>query len=371
MAIEPISSIKRLSKEASIEARTEVADTIGYGFANGQFNINEKRIAVEIFRLLVNDVEKSVRKMLSTRLASSMEAPADVIFKLANDEKEVAIPVLQHSYVISESDLIDITDKSQDLEILSTIAGRDMVSRELSNALIKKTNLTVTTVLLQNKNASIDEKGLHNIYESFSGSLSMLENMAKRGGVPIILAEKLFMAVSDEVRKILHSKYNIAHHEADDAASYAREIATLGLSDEHLQSHEMIDLVKHLHKNKRLTLSIIVRSLCLGNIRFFECAMAQLIDIPVTNARILIVDNGPGFESLYRKTKLPYEMYPAITYLLKITLMETSMGRYQRTDFKQRILEHIIKDGAGDKIEYMDYILRILQNNITDNGNLS
>ena len=366
--MEPISSIKRLDKEATVDVRAEVADKIGYGFVNRQFNVNEKRIAIEIFRLLVNDVEKMVRKALSVRLAETLEAPHDVIIKLANDEKEVALPVLQNSYVLSEMDLIDITRKSQDIEILSTIAGRDTVSRELSDALIEKSNSAVTGALVQNKSASIDENGLHKIYTSFSESVTMLESIAKRGALPVALAEKLFMSVSDEVQKILQRQYNIAYQDAEDAASYVRELATLGLGDEALPHMEMTDLVRHLHKNGRITPSIIVRALCMGNMRFFECAMAELVDIPIANARILITDNGAGFEAFYRKTRLPAEMYPAIRYLLQAALIETSLGRYQRNDFRKRMLERIIKDNAAAKVEYMDYIVHIMQNNIVENG---
>jgi uncharacterized protein (DUF2336 family) len=364
MNIDAISSIKRLGKEATVEVRTDVADKIGHSFASGQFNSNEKRIAVEIFRLLVNDVEKSVRKILSTRLAHSMEAPHDVIIKMAQDEKEVALPVLKNSFVLSESDLIDITSQSQDIDILCTIAKRDMVSRELSNALIDKHNITITGALIENKNASIDEKGLHDIYNNFSGSISTLENLAKRGGMPVVLAEKLFVAVSDEVKRILNKQYSISYQESDSAASYAREMATLGLTDDKTSKMEMIELVHHLNKNSRLTLSIIIRALCLGNLRFFEAAFAELTDIPINNARILIADNGIGFEALYKKSRLPNEMFAAISYLLNAALIETNLGRYHKSDFKQSIIERIIKDKNASNIEYIDYIMRIMQNNI-------
>ena len=362
------SPFPKLTKDSTIEVRCEVANKIASEFAGGEFSINEKRIAIEIFRVLVNDVEKNVRKILSERLASCIYAPHDVILKLANDETEIAIPVVKNSFVLTESDLVSIINKSQDIGVLSAIARREIVSRELSEALIKKSNVTALTELLDNKNANIDEKGLFNIYNGFHKNSSILEAMAKRGSIPLPLAEKLFVAVSDEVKRVLTTQYNISFQAADDSAAYAREMATLGLLDEDASGIELSELVAHLRRSGRLSLSIIIRSLCLGNLRFFEHAIAELSGVPYMNTRILILDTGGGFEALYKKTALPPEIEPAIAYLLKAALSETVLGRFQRSDFKQRIVERLVRDDAAKTIEYMDYIVRIMQQNSFDSG---
>ncbi|HEU5048263.1 MAG TPA: DUF2336 domain-containing protein [Rickettsiales bacterium] len=367
MRIQP-SDLQKLTADPSADVRVDVTEKIASGFKNGEFTISEKKIATEIFRLLVNDIEKRVRIALSKQLADSMDAPHDVVLKLANDVKEVALPVLQHSFVLTEGDLIDITHHSQDTEVMSAIARRDIVSRELSAALLKKSDMTVVETLLSNKNASIDDRGLNEIYTGYSSNISMLELMAKRGGIPATLAEKLFVVVSDEVKKILTRQYNISFQVASDSAQYARELATLGLIDDSMQKMEMEDLVSHLDKNGRLSFSLIIRSLCLGNIRFFEYAMAKLAGISNMNARILILDRENGFEKLYEKTGLPPEMFKAIRYLLTIALEETALGRYHRNDFRQRLASRISKDSNATKIEYMDYIVLLIQNNMVDNG---
>jgi len=357
------SPFPRLTKDASVEARCEVANKIAEQFANGEFGANEKRIAIEIFRVLVLDVERNVRRILSEKLAPSLEAPHDVILKLAKDEGDIAIPVLKKSFVLTEADLIDITANSQNVEVMSVIARREMISRELSEALIKKGNVAVISELLENNNATIDEQDLYAIYHNQVKNPPVLELMAKRGGIPIALAEKLFVAVSDEVKRVLTSHYNISIQTADDSSSFAREMATLGLVDDRLSGMEIADLVTHLHHSKRLTLSLIIRALCAGNLRFFEHAFAELAEIPYPNARILILDGGAAFEALYRKSVLPNEMFPAISYLLRAALVETELGRYQWTDFKQRLVSRLIKDETANHIENMDYIVRIIQSN--------
>jgi uncharacterized protein (DUF2336 family) len=358
---------KKLSQEPSGTARVEVAKEVASGFAGGQFNAGEKQIAIEIFRLLVGDAEIQVRKMLSAQLSHSMEAPHDVVLKLAQDITEVAVHVLENSYVLTEDDLVAITQSTQDVGVMLSIARRETVSRELSGTLIRKSNATVVEALLRNKSASIDEEALNTIYTSSAKNASILELMVKRGGLPVTLAEKLFVAVSDEMKKVLTQQYKLSLQVADSTVKDVRELATLGLVDTEMHTMDIVKLVNQLYIQGRLTLSIIIRSLCLGDMRFFEHAMAKLADIPVTNAQILLLDQGEtGFGSLYKTTCLPMELFPATYYLLKVVLEETSYGRYRRSDFRQRLANRLITDDAANQIEYMDYLLTLIQNTSHD-----
>jgi uncharacterized protein (DUF2336 family) len=362
-----LSDLQKLKQDPTGAGRLEIAQKIGGEFAEGKFNAAEKLIAGEIFRLLLNDAELQVRKILSQQLAHSMEAPHDVILKLAKDVTEVALHVLENSYVLTEDDLIAITESTQDVMVMSTIARRETVSRELSSALLHKANTTVIETLLKNKSASIDETGLNDIYRICTDKNSILELMVRRGGLPVTLAEKLFVAVSDEMKKVLTQQYKLSVQVADATTKDVREMATLGLIDYDMNTTDIAKLINQLYQQGRLTLSIIIRSLCLGDLRFFEYAISKLADVPVMNARLLVLDQGRnGFESLYKTSCLPMEMFPATKYLLKVALEETSYGRYQRNDFKQRLANRLMQDEEARKIEYMDYLITLIRNNTQD-----
>ena len=59
-------------------------------------------------------------------------------------------------------------------------------------------------------------------------------------------------------------------------------------------------MVRQMHHNQRLTPLLILRALCVGDLAFFEMAIAVMGKIPVRNARILIHDAGlNGLTSLY------------------------------------------------------------------------
>ena len=57
---------------------------------------------------LIRDAESSVRRLMSDKLADIPTVPRDLIKTLANDEIEVAVPVLKKSTVLQDVDLIEL-----------------------------------------------------------------------------------------------------------------------------------------------------------------------------------------------------------------------------------------------------------------------
>lgn len=365
-----LTDLQNLMHEPSGAARVAVAEKVASSFAEGGFTENERRIAVEIFRLLVNDAEIMVRKMLSNHLSHSLDVPHDVIFTLATDVNEVALKVLEYSYVLTEDDLIAITQSTQDPTVMSAVARREMISRELSEELLRKSNLTVIETLLKNRGANIQENAFQQLFSTYRGNKSILELMVKRGGLPITLAERLFVAVSDDMKRILTQQYKLSMQMADESVTDAREQMTLGLVGSETRTMDVARLIEQLHHEGRLTLSIILRSLCLGDTRFFEHALAKLADVPIANAQLLLLDQSDrGFASLYKTSCLPMELFHATSYLFRAALEENHFGRYQRNDFKKRLVDRLMQDDAARKIEYMDYILTLIQHSPRDAPN--
>jgi uncharacterized protein (DUF2336 family) len=113
-----------------------------------------------------------------------------------------------------------------------------------------------------------------------------------------------------------------------------------------------------MHTNKRLTDSVIIRSLCIGDLRFFETAIAKRVGIPPSNARLLLLDPGPlGFKALYESAHLPESFYEAVSLMLRFALEETAYGTYRKTDFAHRMSEHIMKGGYQQSVPNMDVML--------------
>ena len=148
---------------------------------------------------------------------------------------------------------------------------------------------------------------------------------------------------------------------ATDLVMHSRERATVQLAAEN--SADVSALVDQLASNGRLTPSLVLRSLCLGDLSFFEAALARLAGVKLNNARLLIDDEGAlGLRSLYDKAGLPRALFPAFDSAVH----QARAVEAERTDEDpdarmRRLLEHVLTEHEGIVDEYgldtVDYLL--------------
>lgn len=360
-----MADIDNIANNPSPEVRAELATKLASTVAVDGFNDREQTVAFDIVRLLIRDVEVQVRQALSVHLAQCISAPRDIILKLANDESAVAIPVLENSCVLSEEDLVEIIQSTREVGKLMAVARRESVGETVSDALMKTKNTDVYEVLLQNSGASISNDTLMEYWETIASKGQLLNILVSRGGLSPLIVEKLFSSVADEMKKQLSNMYDLPQLVLNDAFAEAGEWAMLGLAksgqEEERTEREVQLLVNHLHATGKLTHSLIIRSLCVGQFHFFEMAMAKLAGINRHNARILMFDGGPlGFKSIYEKTGMPSGFYEATHELLRICLKVTEFGKLKRNDFRAKVMSIIQSERLESKIDNMQYLLTII-----------
>ncbi|NBX04063.1 MAG: DUF2336 domain-containing protein [Alphaproteobacteria bacterium] len=358
--------VKRLTNEPSAKVRGVLAAKIAAEYRHGGFSSSESQVAADIFRLLLKDVEVSVREAMAQQLCHSPHVPRDIILKLANDETEVAMPILQHSSVLTEEDLVAIVSSTKEVLRLCAIAKRDNVSERLSTSLINKGEEQVFIDLFANKGAMVSPDSLQNAWTQITKSDSALRVLVQRGGLPVSVAEKLLLVVSDDLKHQLSSTYKLGTAFSSKIAGDVREWEVLGLmpsgdavamphSDEQAE-----ELIEQLHASGRLTHSLLIRALCVGCLNVFELGLAKLAHVPRVNARILLMAGGSlGFTAIYKASGMPEGFSDAVQILLRISLEETEYGRLRRMDFCKRVVDRIYLEGYHRTVENMEYLLAI------------
>jgi uncharacterized protein (DUF2336 family) len=99
--------------EPAAENRAVAARREAKQFSVGNLSNEDRQITEEIFKIWVKDAEVLVREALSESFKNSDNIPHDVSVTLANDVKEVSMPMLEFSEVLTDEDLVEII-KSQD-----------------------------------------------------------------------------------------------------------------------------------------------------------------------------------------------------------------------------------------------------------------
>jgi uncharacterized protein (DUF2336 family) len=105
----------------------------------------------------------------------------------------------------------------------------------------------------------------------------------------------------------------------------------------------------------------------MGDVAFFEAAMAVMANIPIVNARILIHDSGGlGLKSLYGKTGLPPRLLSAVRVAIDV-VHETPMddGDKGRERYQARVIERVLTQFEDMGAEDIDYLLDRLSDILT------
>jgi hypothetical protein len=118
----------------------------------------------EVLCQLAELVETEARAHVAKLLAPLERAPGTVVVKLANDDIEVAQPLLEFSSVLSDDDLIDIIGRHGEAHRVA-IAGRQSVTERVGEAIVEYGDKTSVVRLVRNSNAEFDKATLEKLVE--------------------------------------------------------------------------------------------------------------------------------------------------------------------------------------------------------------
>lgn len=349
--------VAKLLAEPSPEMRAETAEKVGAFFAAGEPSESEKALAQDIFRAMVKDAEVRVREALAQTLKESPELPRDVAQSLAADVDSVALPVIEFSEVLSDEDLIEIVAR-QDPKRQTAVARRKRVSGDIADALAESGDEEVVSTLVANEGAELREPTFDRLLDKFGDSDTVKEPMVKRSRLPLSVAERLVNLVSDNLRQHLVTHHELSAGVASDLLLESREKATVSLLTPGAQAPDVLKLVEQLHAGGRLTPTLIVRALCMGDLTFFEAALARRADIPAANAYTLVHDRGDmGLTRLFEKASMPGNLLK-IARIGVATAEELSLtSGDDRESFRkvmiERVLTQIDEDIDADNLDYL------------------
>lgn len=348
--------VARLLAHPSVEVRAELAAKTAQEIDSTRLTPDELAIAQDIARIMAQDVAETVRRALAESLRRAARLPRDVALRLAHDVEAVALPILSDSPVLTDDDLIAILRQTTPRR-RQAIATRPEVSEPVSEALIAAADESAVVTLLHNKGARIGEPGLHHAVDRFASSEPVKAGMVHRASLPMTVAERLVVMVSEELRRYLLSHHALPPTVAADLVLQSREHAVIGLSAR-ASREELTTLIRQMQRHQRLTPSLILRALCMGDLAFFETALAVRAHVPVENAQILVHDaGGNGLASLYRKARLPDNLLPVFRVAVEAvngTGLDGGERDFER--YRGRVITRVLsqcEDFGPDDLDYL------------------
>lgn len=363
--------VARLMADPSPKVRAETTSKIAaqYDRKYPRMTPAERKIAEDIFRKLAADAEILVREALAANLKSTPDLPHDLALSLAKDVDSVSLPVLKFSEVLTDDDLIEIVRGEDAAAKQVAIAQRATVSEAVADALIDTGNETAVARLVANEGADLTEAALGRVLADYNNSEAVSDSISRRPNLPPAISEQLVSVMAAKLQSYLVSKHDLPPDAAANLILQTRERATVSLLSRGATDADLDELVLQIHVNGRLTPSLIIRALCVGDMPFFEAALARLGNVPLKNAKKLIHDGGDlGLRSLYEKAGMPERLFSAVRAAVQILEEEDyDGGRNDRERFAARIIERLLtqfEDPSSkmtqDDIDYLMNKLRQL-----------
>lgn len=291
-----VDSLLELAREKSVVGRQALIRAISDLFEGRSDELNEREITLmqAILHQLVRDTEMEVRKAISENFAESYFVPAEVIRELANDDIEIAFPVLQKSNLLKDPDLIEVV-RNRTFEHQLAVAQRDSISEAVSGALVDTENERVVVALLKNTGAEISRKTRRYLVDQSERVDSFQDPLLRRTDLEPELAQKMFVWVSAALRRHIISNFDLDQETVDDLMEQVAVLESHGRTSEGLTQSAAEELAAELKAEGQINPEIIVQSIADGEVRLFEALLREATGLRKRLIeRILFEPGGEG-----------------------------------------------------------------------------
>jgi hypothetical protein len=179
--VRAFSTFRVLNGDANLVERDQLFRNMAQLFSYVSDRCDDEQVAQydEVLCQLAELVEVEARTHVARLLAPLDRAPGMVVVKLANDDIEVARPLLEFSNVLSDDDLIDIISARGEAH-RTTIAGRKSVPERVGDAIVEHGGATSVGRLVRNGNAVLSPGTVHALVKRANDDPEMAADLRGR-----------------------------------------------------------------------------------------------------------------------------------------------------------------------------------------------
>src|ERR1700733_4829359 len=298
--------------------------------------------------MLLDDASPLVRQAMAEVFARSTEAPAAIVQALSLDQASVALPVLEHSPLLIDADLVDII-ATGDGEMQCAIARRVNLPASVCAAIAEVGTASAALELIENAYAELAPFSWDRIVERHGHLAAIRESMLVLEDLPAATRAALVAKLSDTLTQFVVARNWLSPDRAVRIAGEARDRSTVNIAARS-RGDDMRGLVRHLRATGELTAGLILRALLSGNLELFDHALVELSGLPQSRVFALLHDRGgASLHALLRRAGLPESTFAAFQMALEVNhetgFVDSAEGAARlRRRMVERVLTHCETD---------------------------
>lgn len=353
-------------RKASADQRLRIVVPMVRAHAEAASTEDDRETLDAALTVLAADPEPAVRAALAAALCASPAAPRHLLLDLVWDLPEIAAILAARCDDLIEAELIELAAGAHDI-VRRALAARRRVGSGLSAALAETVDREGAVVLAANPGADLSAATLLRLVDRFGEYADLRDAVASRDRVPITVRHRMLEKLAEAIGNLVVLDRAAAAGRAEALTRDARDRATVQLSAT-ANDAELTVLVDHLRRSGQLTTRLVLRAVCVGDLRFVEEAIAVLADVPLRRVAALVADGRESaFRALYRKARMPERAFPAFAAALEIhreLVAETGGldGRAgDRARFSRRLVERVLSRLAVPGVRDADDLMALLR----------
>jgi uncharacterized protein (DUF2336 family) len=266
--------------------------------------------------MLLDDSSPLVRQAMAEVFARSTEAPAAIVQALSLDQPSVALPVLEHSPLLIDADLVDLVATGNE-ETQCAIARRINLPASVGAAIAEVGHASAALELIENAYAELAPFSWDRIVERHGHLAAIRESMLVLEDLPAATRAALVAKLSETLAHFVVARNWLSADRAGRIANEARERSTVNIAARS-GGEDMRGLIKHLRATGQLNAGLILRALLSGNVELFDQSLAELSGLAPARVSALVHDRGgASLHALLTRAGLPESTFGAFRVALE------------------------------------------------------
>ena len=336
-------------RTASAGERAEATRALARAWLISDLSEDDRAAAEGALLMLLDDTSPLVRQAMAEVFARSTEAPAAIVQALSLDQPSVALPVLEHSPLLIDADLVDIVAIGN-CQTQCAIARRINLPASVGAAIAEVGTAAAALELIENAHAELAPFSWDRIVERHGHLSAIRESMLVLEDLPAATRAALVAKLSETLAQFVVARNWLSPDRAGRVADEARDRSTLHIAARS-RGNEMRGLIAHLRETSQLTAGLILRALLSGNLELFDAALNEMSVLPQARVTALLHDRGAtGLQALLKRAGLPESTFAAFRVALEACyetgFVDDAPGAAR---LRRRMVERVLTHCATDR----------------------
>ncbi|MFW6077930.1 MAG: DUF2336 domain-containing protein [Hyphomicrobiales bacterium] len=292
-----------------IAACRQLAVELAQFLADPAAPMAERRAVVPAILRLSGLADMALRRDLAARLSRCQTLHADIVFTLAADDDEIALPFLATALALDSWRMLAIL-RVGDAARQATIARRGDLHPEVVTAIAGDGHPAAVAALLDNAACRLRPSDYRRIYERFTDEPEILDRLLERADLPPELRILHARQAAARISALLAERGWMAPQDAEAFLAEAEESAILRILEASEPRH-LDRLMAFLSAKDMLHASLILRAACRGRMGIVERALSWLSSVPGKRVHALMAGQGSvALKAVFGAAGLPGASFP-------------------------------------------------------------